>query len=50
MTRADAPLERAAELLASRIGLRVEGSMRSRVQRAVRERVLEQRGEIGHHS
>ena len=37
MTRAAAPLERAAELLAGRIGLRVEGSMRSRVQRAVRQ-------------
>jgi len=31
------PLDRAAELLAGRIGLRVEGSMRSRVRRAIRD-------------
>ena len=31
------PVDRAAELLAGRIGLRVEGSMRSRVRRAIRD-------------
>ena len=37
MTGSDAPLERAAELLANHIGLRVAGSMRGRVARAVHD-------------
>lgn len=37
VTDAAAALERASQLLARRIGLRVEGAMRSRVRRAVRD-------------
>ena len=37
VTDAAAALQRASELLARRIGLRVEGAMRSRVRRAVRD-------------